>query len=246
MSLGRLDGTAESCRHGQMGKQDSAQRRWDRRAPRYDGAGVRAERWAIGDGREWIAAAAAGRTLEVAVGTGRNLTAYPTGVDLVGVDLSSGMLSIARRRSDELGRPIKLCQAAAERLPFPDASFDSVACTLAVCSVADRRTAIAEMIRVLRPGGRLLLLDHAERRWLRGRPADLAVQLGLRAQRRERTRLGLIERFEGRKPTAATSVAQQETPVSDRHFGQTIADYASGGAIPNTKGAMTDRLGTHD
>ncbi|MDW5322641.1 hypothetical protein [Plantactinospora sp. KLBMP9567] len=52
----------------------------------------------------------------------------------------------------------------------------------------------------LRQGGRLLLLDHAERRWLRGRPADLALRLGFVAEARGRLRLGLIERLAARKP----------------------------------------------
>jgi ubiquinone/menaquinone biosynthesis C-methylase UbiE len=83
-------------------------------------------------------------------------------------------------------------------LPFPDASFDTVVCTLAVCAMPDRDRALAEMHRVVRPGGRLLLLDHAEPRWLRGRPADIAVRHGFVIERRERLRLGLIERVAAR------------------------------------------------
>ncbi|GAB3979474.1 class I SAM-dependent methyltransferase [Plantactinospora veratri] len=183
-----------------MVKRESARQAWDRRAAGYDRAGDRMERLTIGDSREWICARASGRTLEVAVGTGRNLSGYDEDVELVGVDLSPKMLAAARRRAGLLGRRVELREGEAERLPFPDASFDTVVCTLAVCVVPDRDAALAEMRRVLRPGGRLLLLDHAERRWLRGRPADLAARLGFVAEARDRLRLGLIERLAARKP----------------------------------------------
>ncbi len=181
------------------GRWESVRRRWDRRAATYDKKGLRAERWAIGDGREWICAQARGRTLEVAIGTGRNLPLYGE-VDLTGIDLSPAMLDVARRRSRQLGRSVDLREGPAEHLPFPDGHFDTVVCTLAVCSVADRAGAIAEMYRVLRPGGLLLLIDHVERRWLRGRPATLAVRYGFIPEHRERTRLGAIERLAARKP----------------------------------------------
>lgn len=93
---------------------------------------------------------------------GRNIPWYDESVDLVGIDLSPRMLGVARRRADGLGHPVELREGAAEELPFPDASFDTVVCTLAVCAVSDRAAAIAEMHRVLRPGGLLLLLDHLE------------------------------------------------------------------------------------
>jgi ubiquinone/menaquinone biosynthesis C-methylase UbiE len=181
-----------------MVKRETTRTFWDRHAASYD-AGARFERWAIGDSREWICRRASGRTLEVAVGTGRNLALYDDSVELTGVDFSPEMLALARRRAEELGRPVDLREADAEHLPFPDASFDTVVCTLSVCAIADRAAALAEMHRVLRPGGTLLLLDHVERRWLRGRPADLAVRQGFRPEARERLRLGLIERLAARK-----------------------------------------------
>jgi ubiquinone/menaquinone biosynthesis C-methylase UbiE len=181
-----------------MVKQETARRRWDRRAPRYDE--VKGERLAIGDSREWVCSRARGDTLEVAVGTGRNLSLYGEDVRLTGIDLSPGMLAQARRRAAGSGREVELVEGVAERMPFADATFDSVVCTLAVCAVDDRAAAIGEMVRVLRPGGRLLLLDHVERRWVRGRPATLALAEGLVPEHRERLRLGLIERFAGRKP----------------------------------------------
>jgi len=70
------------------------------------------------------------------------------------------MLEIARKRADELGVDADLREGDAQQLPFPDTSFDTVVCTLSLCNIPDNRRAIAEMKRVLRPGGRLLLLDH--------------------------------------------------------------------------------------
>ncbi|MEQ4304544.1 methyltransferase domain-containing protein [Plantactinospora sp. B6F1] len=183
-----------------MVKRESARQAWDRRAVGYDRTGDRMERLTIGNSRDWICARARGRTLEVGIGTGRNISRYDEDVELVGVDLSPNMLAVARRRAGTLGRRVDLREGEAELLPFPDASFDTVACTLAVCEVADRNAALAEMYRVLRPGGRLLLLDHAERRWARGRPAELALRLGFVAEARSRLRLGLIERLAARKP----------------------------------------------
>ncbi len=177
-----------------MVKLDAERRRWDRRA------GFPMERWTIGDSRNWICSLAQGQTLEVGVGTGLNLALYSHGVELTGIDVNPGMLAMARRRATELDRPVDLREGDAVLLPFPDASFDTVICTLAVCSVSDRDGAIAEMHRVLRPVGLLLLLDHLERRWIRGRPADLAIRMGFVPERRERLRLGLIERLAARKP----------------------------------------------
>jgi ubiquinone/menaquinone biosynthesis C-methylase UbiE len=184
-----------------MVEQNKARLQWDRRAAHYDATGRRIEHLMIGDSREWICSRARGRTLEVAVGTGRNLPLYGADVEPTGIDLSPGMLAVARQRAGELGRPVDLREGEAERLPFPDAGFDTVVCTLALCAVADRGTAVAEMFRVLAPGGRLLLLDHTEPRWLRGRPADLAVRRGFVPERRQRLRLGLVERLDARKPS---------------------------------------------
>jgi SAM-dependent methyltransferase len=182
-----------------LGRRAAARQRWDRRAATYDSKGLRAERWAIGDGREWICSRARGRTLEVAIGTGRNLPLYGE-VELTGIDLSPAMLDVARRRARQLGLAIDLREGPAEQLPFPDAEFDTVVCTMAVCSVADRAGAIGEMYRVLRPGGLLLLIDHFEPRWIRGRPATLAVREGFIPERRLSTRLGAIDRLAARKP----------------------------------------------
>jgi ubiquinone/menaquinone biosynthesis C-methylase UbiE len=98
--------------------------------------------------------------LEVAIGTGRNLPWYPRDVELVGVDVSPNMLDAAQLLAEKLARPVDLSVGDAQQLDFPDASFDTVVATLTLCSIPDERLAVQEMARVLRPGGRLILLDH--------------------------------------------------------------------------------------
>jgi ubiquinone/menaquinone biosynthesis C-methylase UbiE len=85
---------------------------------------------------------------------------YPDDLTLIGVDLSPDMLAVARARAEQLGRALELLEADAQDLPFPDNSFDTVVCTYALCSVLDDFLAVGEMRRVLRPGGRLILVDH--------------------------------------------------------------------------------------
>jgi ubiquinone/menaquinone biosynthesis C-methylase UbiE len=142
-----------------------ARRVWDEFAPRYDRTMRFFDRFQFSGGREWVCSRARGDVLEVAVGTGLNLALYPADVRLTGADLSPEMLAVARQRAGELGREIELREADAEALPFPDATFDTVVCTLSLCAIPDERAAIAEMRRVLRPGGRLLLLDHVGSNW---------------------------------------------------------------------------------
>ena len=197
------------------------QRVWDKRAPRYDRSMGVVEKLFVGDGRAWVCSQATGDVLEVAIGTGRNLPFYPDGVRLTGIELSSRMLAIARQRARDLGREADLRQGDAQALPFPDASFDTVVCTLSLCGIPDDRQAVAEMRRVLRPGGRLLLLDHVRAsssiarsiQWvveqatlrLEGehqlrRPLQHVLAEGFEIERRERRKSGIVERIVARKP----------------------------------------------
>jgi ubiquinone/menaquinone biosynthesis C-methylase UbiE len=124
---------------------------WDKHALTYDREMGLLEKLLFGDGRAWVCSKASGDVLEVAIGTGRNLPFYPQGIRLTGIDLSEEMLTIARRRAEELGREVHFQQGNAQTLPFPDATFDTVVCTFSLCSIPDDRQAVAEMKRVLRP-----------------------------------------------------------------------------------------------
>ncbi|UTI66638.1 class I SAM-dependent methyltransferase [Paraconexibacter antarcticus] len=111
--------------------------------------------------RRSILAQASGDVLEVGAGTGLNLRAYPAAVTRL--TLADPEPSMADRlRSVAAGDPRRptVVQAGAEALPFPDASFDTVVSTLVLCTVDDVAGSLAEIRRVLRPGGRLLLIEH--------------------------------------------------------------------------------------
>jgi ubiquinone/menaquinone biosynthesis C-methylase UbiE len=191
-------------------------------APRYDRDIRFFEKVQFGGGREWVCSRATGEVLEVAVGTGRNLPFYPAEVTVTGVELSPAMLDIARTRAAELGREVELREADAEDLPFADGSFDTVVCTLSLCTIPDHARAIAEMARVLRPGGRLLLLDHIGSRWWpvwavqrlidvltvrtageyqTRRPAPMLAAAGLQIVESQQLKLGTVERLHARKPS---------------------------------------------
>ena len=133
---------------------------YDRFAPRYDTLIPLAERLLFQGGRVWAASRASGKVLEVAIGTGRNLGLFARDVQLTGVELSPGMLARAQERVAALGMKADLRRGDAQALDFPDDSFDTVVATLALCSIPDDRAAVREMARVLRPGGRLVLLEH--------------------------------------------------------------------------------------
>jgi ubiquinone/menaquinone biosynthesis C-methylase UbiE len=205
-----------------MSSTESVRRHYDRRAERYDRLIAPFEGLFFGGGREWACSRARGEVLEIAVGTGRNLPFYPEGVRLTGIELSPKMLAIAHRRARELNAGLDLRTGDAQDLPFPDASFDTVVATLALCTIPDDRRAVAEAARVLRPGGRLLLLEHVRSALLPVRLAQtvlnpLVVLLdrdhllreplhhveaeGLIVERLERSRLGIVERLAACKPS---------------------------------------------
>lgn len=137
-----------------------ARREYDAYASLYDRETGGYERIMLGDGRAWACSQARGEVLEVAIGTGRNLPYYPPGIRLSGVDLSPAMLTRARARAHELDLGIQLVEGDAQALPFPEASFDTVVCTLGLSSIPDDQAAVQEMYRVLRHGGYLVLLGH--------------------------------------------------------------------------------------
>ena len=193
---------------------------WDRAAPRTDASMQFMDRVLFRDSRAWVCGRAVGEVFEVAIGTGLNLPHYPAGTTVRGIDLSPAMVELARARAVEIGRSVDVQVGDAEHLDLPDGSVDSVVCTFALCGIPDHRRALGEMVRVLRPGGRLLLADHVAAtsapvravQWLaelgsvrfmgehfRRRPADEVHRLGLEILEIERFAAGVVERLVARK-----------------------------------------------
>ena len=144
-------------------------RRYDRIAPIYDAVEWAMER-RVRHWRENLwARLPAGLTLEAGVGTGRNLPYYPAGRDVVGLDISPRMLERARRKPGRSGSRVVLELGDVQRLPHADGTFDAAVATFLFCSVPDPELGLRELRRVLKPGGRLLLLEHvlSERHFVR-------------------------------------------------------------------------------
>lgn len=119
-----------------------------------------------------------GRVVEIGAGTGLNIAHYPDGLDeLVLTEPDPGMRRKLVRRLDRRGREAVISGAAAERLPFANASVDTVVATLVLCTVAEPERALREIARVLRPGGQLLFIEHIRASW-----APLAWYQGLFAR----------------------------------------------------------------
>ena len=142
------------------GPTDSVRQHYDKTAPTYNRQISFFERILFGDGRQWVCSQASGEVLEIAVGSGRNFPYYQRDIRLTGIELSPAMLELARSRAAELGLEADLRLGDAQALQFPDESFDTVVCTFSLCSIPDDRRAVTEAERVLRPGGRLILLEH--------------------------------------------------------------------------------------
>jgi len=169
----------------------------------------------------WLGAQARGDTLEVGIGRGRTLASYPPGIHLCGIELSPVALEWARRRARELRLEADLRLGDACNLPYPAEHFDTVIFSYSLCTIPDDRGAIAEATRVLRPGGRVALVEHVRspRRLIRGverlaepltmrrmadhllrDPLDHLLAEGFDVEYLERRMLGVVERLVARKP----------------------------------------------
>jgi ubiquinone/menaquinone biosynthesis C-methylase UbiE len=176
----------------------------------------------LGDSRRWVASRAVGKTLEVGVGAWPSLSFYPADVVLVGLDCRSGAVAKANRVVRRSGRSATAVQGDAMALSHSDASFDTVVFSFSLCGVPDVGGALLEALRVLRPGGSLLMADHvvSTSRPLRivqrvaetltapivgehftRRPSLVARELDIAIVTIERLGRGAIERLHATKPS---------------------------------------------
>ncbi len=105
---------------------------------------------------------AEGKVLEIGIGTGKTLEFYPEGVELYAIDGTDRILRIAGRRAERLGIDAKLYQMEAENLRFPSESFDTVVSSFVFCTIPNPVKAMAEIRRVLKPGGKAIFLEHTK------------------------------------------------------------------------------------
>jgi len=162
--------------------------------------------------RQRVVSAAAGRVLEIGIGSGLNMPFYGAGVtEVIGLDPSAQLLAMAQRVVRP-GIPIDFIEGSAESIPLENASVDTVLTTWTLCSIPDAARALREMRRALRPGGVLLFAEHGRApeagvrwwqdrltplwKWLGGgchlnRPiGDLIASAGFRLDRLENSYLG--------------------------------------------------------
>lgn len=138
----------------------SSQAQFDRQAALYASSAVHRFGASLPVLVEFAAVRPGERALDVATGTGNTALALAeAGADATGVDVSPGMLGQARRRAEEEGRAVRFVEGAAESLPFEDASFDLVTARHAPHHFRDVPRFLAEVRRVLRPGGRFVMAD---------------------------------------------------------------------------------------
>jgi ubiquinone/menaquinone biosynthesis C-methylase UbiE len=104
---------------------------------------------------------ARGEVLEIGLGTGLSLANYPPGVtQLTAVDVAAMLPKVVAERIAKAPFPVRFVQITAEKLPFPDASFDCVVSNLTLCTIPDAALALGEIRRVLKPNGQFLFMEH--------------------------------------------------------------------------------------
>src|SRR5947208_368977 len=127
----------------------------------YDTLQASTERDFMGAIRAELLSETRGRVLEIGAGTGVNLQHYPRSIDeLVCTEPEEPMARRLRRKAEGSGLNVRVVEAPAESLPLDDDSFDTAVATLVLCTVSDPARALREIDRVLRPGGRLIFIEH--------------------------------------------------------------------------------------
>lgn len=144
-----------------MGDTHTTRRRYDRIAPFYDSVEGLVESTLYRDWRKAIwSQIEPGRILEIGTGTGKNIKFYPAGAEIQAIDISARMLTRAVRRNQQSTAQLQQHQMDAQQLAFPDEVFDTAIATFVFCSVPDPIQGLREAWRVVKPAGKLMLLEH--------------------------------------------------------------------------------------
>ena len=143
--------------------EESAQKKWDATSRAFDLFTFGEER-RLGPHKRRLFSKIRGETLMVAAGTGNDFQFFPPGAHIVAIDISPRMLERAAPKAAAYSGEIELSQMDVCALPFPDASFDTVATVCTFCSVTRPVAGLREVHRVLKPGGRLLMFEHVRSR----------------------------------------------------------------------------------
>jgi ubiquinone/menaquinone biosynthesis C-methylase UbiE len=219
---------------------ERVRRLMDKGAPRYDRQMNFFDRVLFGGGRAWACSHAEGEVLEIAVGSGRNLAFHAEETSLTAIEFSPEMLELARERATELGRKVDLRLGDAQDLEFAEESFDTVVCTLALCTIPDPGKAVAEAHRVLSPGGRFVALEHVRSPALPVRtvqraldpltvrfegdhlvrePLEYLRSAGFEVEQLERSKWGIVERVVARKPGNRQAAIHEEQMMAGQTSG---------------------------
>ena len=195
----------------------------------YDQKSASAERRWMGERRRRLLAGARGAVLEIGGGTGANLVHYRN-VDRVTIaEPDPFMRNRIGPKLEEARVPVEVSAAGAEALPYPDGSFDTVVSTLVLCTVPDQEAALDEVRRVLRPGGRLLFIEHV-------RAAGSAARWQDRLEPLWRRLLG------GCHPNRDTVAAIEEAGFEIETFESFYPPDPLSALMPHVQGSATVRL----
>jgi ubiquinone/menaquinone biosynthesis C-methylase UbiE len=195
----------------------------------YDQKSASAERRWMGERRRRLLAGARGAVLEIGGGTGANLAHYRS-VDRVTIaEPDPFMRNRIGPKLDEARVPVEVSAAGAEALPYPDGSVDTVVSTLVLCTVPDQEAALDEVRRVLRPGGRLLFIEHV-------RAAGSAARWQDRLEPLWRRLLG------GCHPNRDTVAAIEEAGFEIETFESFYPPDPLSALMPHVQGSATVRL----
>lgn len=126
----------------------------------FDFVQGRMERRGVAEYRRRVTEGLTGEVLEIGAGTGRNFRYYDEGARVVALEPDASMRERARRRASRARVPVEVVEGDAQRLPFDDGSFDAAVVSQVLCSIPDPGRALAELRRVLRPGGILKFYEH--------------------------------------------------------------------------------------